>query len=158
MPFTIKPTTIKEKPLIHALLQFYLDELSSFPGETVEYKDAAGVYHYPYLNNYWQEQNSRFPYLLYCDQNRAGFALVRKAVDHYEMAEYYVKPEFRRLGLGRTCAAALLNQYPGPWRIEFNRYNLPSRNLWKNLAERFAKGKITQGNMDSSRDFTQFSF
>jgi predicted acetyltransferase len=129
MSFSIKPAGLNEKLLIHALLQPYLGELSSFPGETVDYKDADGVYHYPYLEAYWQEEATRFPYLLYRDNVLAGFALVRKVGDHYEIEEYYVKPELRRLGLGRTCAAALLNNHPGAWHIEFNRYNLASRNL-----------------------------
>jgi predicted acetyltransferase len=157
MSFSIKPATIKEQPLIHALLQPYLAELSAFPGETIDYKDADGVYHYPYLDAYWQE-GVRFPCLLFSDKDLAGFALVRKTEDHYEMAEYYVKYEFRRIGLGRTCAAALLNNHPGAWHIEFNRHNLASRNLWKNLAESFAKGTITEGKTDGSHDFIQFSF
>ena len=157
MSFSVKPTTLKEKPLIHALLQPYLDELSNFPGETIDYKDASGVYHYPYLDAYWQE-DVRFPYLLYSGKKLAGFALVRKEEDHYEIAEYYVKPEFRRFGLGRTCATTLLKRHPGAWRIEFNHHNLSSRNLWKKLAERFARGEITEGKMEGSHEFVQFSF
>jgi predicted acetyltransferase len=157
MSFSITPATLKEKPLLHALLQPYLDELSTFPGEAIDYKDEDGLYHYPYLDAYWQEEGTRYPYLLYSDKDLAGFALVRKTEDHYEIAEYYVKPEFRHLGLGRTCAAALLNNHPGAWRIEFNRHNQSSRNLWKNMAQRFASGKITKGKTGGAHDFLEFS-
>jgi predicted acetyltransferase len=126
-----------------------------FPDEHPDYKDAAGVYLYPYLDAYWQE-DERFPYLLYSGNDLAGFALVRKVEGHWEMAEFYVKSDFRRHGLGRTCAAALLTSHPGAWRIEFNRHNLPSRNLWKNLAEHLGKGKTTTAKTDGSHDFIEF--
>jgi predicted acetyltransferase/ubiquinone/menaquinone biosynthesis C-methylase UbiE len=156
MVFSVKPAKPKDKSIIHFLLQPYLDELSHFPDEHPDYKDSQGVYHYPYLDAYWQEEGIRFPYLMYSDDDVAGFAMVRKERNHWEIAEFYVKPTFRRIGVGRICATALLNKYSGTWRIEFNRHNLPSRNLWKNLAEHLAEGTIKEDKADDSHDFIEF--
>jgi predicted acetyltransferase len=154
--FSVKPAAFKDKSILQALLQPYLEELSHFPDEHPDSKDSSGIYLYPYLDAYWQEEGIRFPYLLYSGDDLAGFALVRKEADHWEMAEIYVKPSFRRTGLGRTCAAALFKKHDGEWRIEFNRHNLPSRNLWKSLAERFGEGTVKEDKADGSHDFIEF--
>jgi predicted acetyltransferase len=156
MSFSVKPAALKDKSIIHSFLQPYLDELSRFPDEHPDGKDDNGVYFYPYLDAYWQEEGVRFPYLLYRGDDLAGFAMVRKEMDHWEMAEFYVKPPFRRTGLGRTCAAALLKKHPGVWRIDFNRHNLASRNLWKSLTDRLSQGEAKEGRADGSHDFLGF--
>jgi predicted acetyltransferase len=83
MIFTTKSAVIEEKQIIFDLFQPYLDELSSFPDEEIDYKDEKGVYHYPYMDDYWRE-NARHPYLLLSDNETAGFALVRQAEEHPE--------------------------------------------------------------------------
>ena len=108
--------SVEEKETIRSLLQPYLDELSRFPDEEADYRDGAGLYHYRYLDAYWTDAE-RFTYLLRVGGEIAGLALVRKAVEaggHWEMAEYYVKPEFRRRGLGESAGTEILRTYPGP--------------------------------------------
>src|SRR4030042_2057135 len=155
MSFSIKPAILKEKPIIHSLLQPYLDELSRFPDENPDYKDENGIYLYPYLDAYWEEE-SRFPYLFYIDKKPAGFALVRKVDDHWEMSEYYVKPEYRRRRLGATCAKLVFRNHPGAWRIGFNKANQNSRNLWTKLAGNLASGQIEAGETAASHDYIRF--
>ena len=75
MNITVKKATIDEKQTIHNLCQPYMDELSNFLDDDPEYKDKDGIYHYPYLDNYWQEE-SRFPYLFFSRGKAAGFVLV----------------------------------------------------------------------------------
>jgi predicted acetyltransferase len=103
MPFFLKPANIEEKQVIFNLFQPYLNELSHFPDEEIEYKDEKGIYKYPYLDHYWRE-SERYPYLLLKDDRVAGFALVRRVEEHWEMGEFYVSPEFRRCGVATTCA------------------------------------------------------
>jgi predicted acetyltransferase len=156
MPFFIKYASLNDKPIIHSLLQPYLAELSGLPDEYPIYKDENGVYLYPYLDAYWQE-NVRFPYLLYSNAVLAGFALVRKDKARWEMSEFYVKPEFRRLGVAEACAMAIFQRHPGTWSIGFNKHNLPSRALWKKLAVRLSDGDITDGETDASHDYLLFT-
>jgi len=155
MDCTVTRANIHEKEIIRALLQPYLDELSSFPDENPDYKDENDIYLYPYLNAYWQE-NARFPYLLYGDGKLAGFALVRQDGEHWEMAEFYVLPEFRRRGLGTACAREIFKKHPGDWRIGFNKHNLASRNLWRKLARVLSKDDIEEGSLDASHDYIRF--
>ena len=155
MIFSVKPAVIQEKPLIFDLLQLYMDELSRFPDENPDYKDENGIYHYPYLDHYWKE-SERFPYLLLDEGEIAGFALVRLDGDHWEMAEFYVLPQFRRRGLAMTCVRDIFKRHPGGWKIMHNRHNQAGRALWWKLAERFAQGEILAGEEDASHDYLGF--
>ena len=156
MAFSVKPAIIEEKQIIFALIQPFLDELSQFPDQDPDYKDEDGVYQYPYLGHYWREKE-RFPYLLYSDSNIAGFALVRQGWEQWEMAEFYVSPEFRRRGLAMTCVTEIFKRHPGLWRISFNKYNNPSRQLWKKLALTLTRGDIEEGESDKNHDYILFS-
>ena len=155
MAFSIKPASLKEKPIIHSLLQPYLDELSRFPDEHPDDKDKNGIYLYPYLDAYWKDK-LRFPYLFYADKNLAGFALVRKSMEHWEMAEFYVKPEYRRRGLAESCGIDIFRRHPGTWRIGFNKHNDASRALWKKLVKRLSNNIITEVEADGSHDYIRF--
>jgi predicted acetyltransferase len=156
MTFSVRPATIEEKQIIKSLLQPYLTELSQFEDHEPDPKDEAGIYLYPYLDAYWQEVE-RFPYLLYSDKSLAGFALVRKEGDHWEMAEFYVLPEYRRRGAGMACATLIFKKHPGSWRIGFNKQNYPSRRLWRKLALALADGFSEEGEADISHDYIRFS-
>ena len=157
MTFAVKLAIIKEKQLISTLIQPYLDELSHFPDEHMDDKDKNGTYHYSYLDAYWRE-NTRYPYLLYSDNKIAGFALVRQNREHWEMAEFYVLPEFRRRGLGTACAVDIFRKHPGNWEIHFNKHNQASRILWQNLADRLSRGAILvcEYESDTSHDCIRF--
>jgi predicted acetyltransferase len=85
---------------------------------------------------------------------------VRRAVEaggHWEMAEIYVKPEFRRRGLAFKCAADIFEKHRGQWRISFNKHNRASRNLWTKLAHGLAFADIETGEADVSHDYIRFS-
>jgi predicted acetyltransferase len=73
MKYTIKIAGIKDKPLIHAMLQNYLRDLAEF--ELIPLS-KTGEYEYEYLPYYWTE-NTRRPYLFYFGEKPAGFAFVR---------------------------------------------------------------------------------
>ena len=111
MAMYTKKAAMNQKELLRVMLQTYLEELSRLPGEIVNYKDETGVYHYPYLDAYWLE-SEKHPYVLYSDDSVAGFALVRLGVNHWEMAEYYVRPEFRRMGIGEGAAIDIFEATP----------------------------------------------
>jgi predicted acetyltransferase len=155
--FAIKSASVEEKKTIFTLLQAYLDELSHLPDEKIECKDENGIYHYPYLDSYWRE-SERYPYLLMSDRKLAGFAFVRQEGDHWEMAEFYVLPEFRRRGLASACVRDILRKHPGEWRIDFNKYNQAGRTLWEKLAYRSSNGDILSGELNTSHNYIRFSY
>ncbi len=156
MVFSLSPANPSEKITIANLLQPYIAELSQFPDENPDYQDEQSIYLYPYLDAYWQE-DSRYPYLLYADDQLAGFTLVRKEGELWEIAEFYVSPGFRRRGAGMAYATEIFRRHPGLWRIKFNKQNTPSQQLWKKLAQKLAQGDIKEREADISHDYISFS-
>lgn len=111
-PFSVRLTSLEDKPLLEEMFQPYCAELAIFPDDHPVARDAHGRYVSPYFDRYWQE-DVRYPYLLLDDVQVAGFALVRWTGDRWELSEFYVKPAFRRRGLARTCATLVVANHPG---------------------------------------------
>jgi predicted acetyltransferase len=152
--YYVLPASIIEKPLIENLLQSYLSELSRFPGENL-YRDSDGLFPYKYLNYYWQDDD-RNPYIIYSNNKAAGFALVRKAETSWEMAEFYVLPEYRRINIGMTCAREIISRHPGDWIIEYNKENIAGSRLWNKLALEKAVSGIEYGQSENRHLYLKF--
>ena len=145
-----------EKETIGSLLQFYLDELSCFPGENAGYRDPDGKYRYLYLDACWVEpERFRCPFL--SEGSIAGFAFVRMAGASREMAEFYVVPGFRGWGVGEAGGTEVLQRHPGPWAVIFNKQNGPARGLWTRLPRKLAAGRVESGEMDPGHEYVRFA-
>ena len=152
----IKKARIEDKPTIHDFIQPYLNELSSFPDDSPDYKDKNGIYRYPYLDNYWQE-DTRYPYLFFRGNKVTGFALVSYYGGYWRMSEIYVIPEFRKLKVAFDCVTEIFKEHPGKWEIQFNKDNTHSRSLWEKLADKFSTGFVSHGSLDRNHDYIRFS-
>lgn len=129
----IRPAARNERSQIAGMLQPYLAELSAF---TALRPNGNGRYPYPYLDGYW-EDDSRFPYLIELGRDTIGFALIRahrvgKKTGH-SVAEFYIKPEFRRHGYGRSAALALLRTFPGKWRVRQFLMHHDAQAFWREV-------------------------
>ncbi|HEB0101022.1 TPA: GNAT family N-acetyltransferase [Serratia marcescens] len=118
MAFSLEQATHAQRPLLAVMLSDCLRELG-----------ADGDY--PYLPLYWREVG-RYPYLILSDRQTAGFALVRRLDSvTVEMAEFYIKPEWRRTGLGLRAARALFVQHPGGWSLSVSPDNPRGLAFWR---------------------------
>ena len=129
----IHPVSADEKPILWDMLQAYIAELSAYTGG----KPVNGVYAYEYFDPYWSDAN-RWPIWAVVAGQRIGFALVYsdKEAEATRMAEFYIRPEHRRNGLGVDFARQLLLRYPGPWRIRQIARNQPAVAFWHRVLER----------------------
>ena len=74
----------------------YLTELSQFDPD-IKF-DEKGVPIYNWFDCYWEDKD-RYPFYLIIDNQIAGLAMIRELGNMlYEIAEFYVCPEFRRDG------------------------------------------------------------
>jgi predicted acetyltransferase len=105
---------------IQAMMAPYLTELV-----------PEGPPEYPHLSLYWQDRD-RLPYLIRVDARDAGFALVREHADlgFHEMAEFYIRPVYRRRGVGREAARMLFARHRGWWHLQVLDDNAPARAFW----------------------------
>jgi len=91
------------------MLQNYLRDLTEF--EIIP-QSESGEYEYPYLKYYWTE-NTRYSYLLYCNADISGFALVGKKKNSSVWRNFSVLPNFRRKGAGTLFALDVIHKHPG---------------------------------------------
>jgi predicted acetyltransferase len=62
----------------------------------------------------------------------AGFALVRKSKpDAHVVGEFFIKPEFRRAGVGAAAVAQILQKFKGNWEIPFQNENPIAASFWR---------------------------
>ncbi|PJE29835.1 hypothetical protein SAMN06297129_2758 [Pseudooceanicola antarcticus] len=106
------------------MLTPYLSELS-----------GSAAQDYAHFDLYWQAPD-RQPWVIGASEPQ-GFALIRQletsgsdGVPVRQVAEFYIRPEARRAGLGQAAAAHIFAQNPGLWQIGILAGNAAARLFW----------------------------
>ena len=144
---TLDPANEDDAPLLGELLELYAHELSSvFPGLVA---GPDGRYGYPRLPLYWGEPERRFAFIIRADGAVAGFALATRGSPATEdpevldVAEFFVKREYRRLGVGECAARLLWRRLPGAWTVRVAQTNRGGLAFWGRVLAPVAPGNIT---------------
>ncbi len=123
-----KPT---DAPLVKTLLDEYLRELNKF--ETRIFSDD-GLIDYPYFDVYWSEYG-RHPFIIKHQGQVIGFAFVRDPhsthSSRHQIAEFYIKPDYRGRGLGRQAVITIWQQFPGSWELQGLIGNAIALEFWR---------------------------
>ena len=124
--------------LINSLLDEYLLELGSYQDIPSGATISAS---YPYLDSYWAEPG-RHAFIIQYGGHSVGFALIRDPASTksavYQLAEFYIKPESRRLGVGRRAVFAILKRFPGQWELQVYTRNSAAVQFWESCLEAVA--------------------
>lgn len=140
----ISLVTKEEKEILARLLELYQYDFSEFDAMDV---DERGMYGYPYLDNYWTEEN-RYAYFIKIDNKLAGFAMVcghcyvSDDTDTLFMAEFFVMKKYRKQGVGKEAASEVLKMHPGKWELTVHPNNPGALVFWKKTAEAVACGEV----------------
>jgi ASC-1-like (ASCH) protein/predicted acetyltransferase len=131
------PVKLDEKEILREMIKEYEKELTGLddPGE------------YKYLDSYWEKEN-RHPYFITVDECLAGFILIN---DHTlvvkpakNVAEFYVKKDFRRQNTGKTAAFKIFNLFPGKWEIRELKDNVGARHFWNKVVAEYTGNKYQE--------------
>jgi predicted acetyltransferase len=134
---TLDAATAAEAPLLGNLLELYVHDLSAVFSSVVLGPD--GRFGYPKLPLYWSEPDRRFPFLIRCGGDVAGFALATRgspAADDpavFDVAEFFVLRRYRSHGVGRRAALLLWHQLPGTWTVRVAEANRGARAFWERV-------------------------
>ncbi len=143
--------------LINSLLDEYLLELGSYRDVLSGATTSAS---YPYLDAYWSEPG-RHVFIIQCDSNVVGFALIRDPTSTksavYQLAEFYIKPESRHLGIGRRAVCAILKRFPGQWDLQVHTRNFAAVQFWESCIEAIAS-ELFQRREIQTRDGRRIQF
>lgn len=138
MNIETRPTPSVHKYMIEEMMGPYLQELEPYR------EFSSGVppsREYHYLKYYWSEAG-RFPFTIWHAGTLAGFALVRRVNQRPQVrmsiAEFYIQPEMRRMGVGEASAYALWKRYPGQWTLQAIKANRPAVEFWKHTIRKYA--------------------
>ena len=121
--------------LINSLLDEYLLELGSYRDVP---SGATNSVSYPYLDAYWSEPGRR-AFIIQYGGHSVGFALIRDPTSTksavYQLAEFYIKPESRRLGIGRRAVHAIWKRFSGQWELQVHTRNSTAVQFWESCIE-----------------------
>ncbi len=140
--------TLRDSTLLSNLLELYIHDLSeAFPNIEL---GADGRFGYDKLPLYWSEPERRFPFLIRCGAQVAGFVLVTRGSpatddpDVFDIAEFFVLRRHRRFGVGRRAAFLLWNRLPGRWIVRVSEGNSGALPFWAGVIAEYTRGAATE--------------
>lgn len=135
---TVVSATTNEYPLIKDMSTIYFDELSKACGHTIDTCILK-----QYLND-----RSRRALLIKVYDNIAGFALLNQANTckntDWNMAEFFILEQFRRLGIGIMAANKIWQQYPGKWEVSVVPENKSAIIFWESILNKLTNAHFSK--------------
>lgn len=128
MSITSDLATADETDLLLELWQLYMQDLALFRNLNIE---NDGRYRDDRLRTYLAYEE-HWPLVIRSDGEVAGFALVRKSKpDTHVVGEFFIKPEFRRAGVGVAAVDQILQKFKSNWEIPFQNENPIAASFWR---------------------------
>jgi len=160
----VKLSLIPADPKLHDTLlrnlwQFYLYEFSRFTHDPVT---PAGRFAETELDGVFSRYK-RHPFLIYADEQVAGFAIVDSGVKSYftdslsitYMYEFFILAGFQKRGIGEKVAARLFDQFPSHWEVFEMADNLAAQEFWRKVIGRYTKDSYQEINLLTADGFVQ---
>ena len=137
----LDPAAPDEITLLSNLLELYIHDLSgAFPHVKL---GADGRFGYEKLALFFTEPARRFPLVIKCDGQVAGFVLATRGSpasddpDVLDVTEFFVIKRWRRLGVGRRAACLLWDRLPGRWIVRVSEQNAGAIPFWTGVIARY---------------------
>ena len=146
MNFKLIRASQEYKDVIKNLMQFYMYDFSEYIRYDVE---EDGLFaDYPFLEEYWKEENHRFPYIITKEEKYVGFVLVKliesQERNYFSIAEFFIMKKYRREGIGKAIAGQIFNLHKGQWEIYQKESNKPAQVFWNKIINEYTKGQFKE--------------
>ena len=141
-------TKTKSIEEVKPIFKEYLDYISRF----FEIKDHES-WCKTALKNLKKYQNESGGHIFVLNESLTllGFAMINRHFrfneEGYAIAEFYIRPEHQKKGLGRKLAEHVFSEFPGPWEVAVSLKNTSAQAFWEKVIARYSKGRhvIKQG-------------
>ena len=151
----VVPAAPEQAPILANLVELYVHDFSEFLDLQI---GDDGRFGYPSLDLYWTEPD-RHPFFVRLDGKYAGLVLVKKAVEGWDMAEFFILRGCRRHGIGTQAAHEIWKRFPGPWQVRVLESNVPARHFWARAISKLQGEAINPVRIESGgRQWAVFSF
>lgn len=136
-----------EKAILENLFPLYLHDLSEFFEIQV---DGDGRFLADGALDVWWEREGLFPFLIRCDSQIAGFALVASPPfvspgREYRMNEFFILKRYRRQRVGQAAATAVFDSLKGEWEVGWASTNVPAAAFWQRTISHYTSGSYQEG-------------
>lgn len=151
----VVPVAPKQAPILANLLELYIHDFSEFLD--LQIRDD-GRFGYPSLELYWTSPDWH-PFFIRLGGKYAGFVLVKKAAEAWDMAEFFILRSCRRHGIGTQAAHEIWKGFPGPWQVRVLESNVQARHFWARAISKLTGEVISPLPVEiGGRHWTVFSF
>lgn len=137
MKIKIEEILLEDKEIIKNLLFDYQKELL----------DTDNPDEYKYLDSYWNEQD-RYPFYIKKDEEIVGFVFVNTHTlitkDSHSIAEFFIMPKYRKLGIGEVAAKIVFEKFAGNWEVRVLEENLNAQLFWQKVIDKHTNGKFSK--------------
>lgn len=131
----IQIASITDKENIRKYFYEYLVELSEFDPNVKFDNTSTPIYNW--FDCYWTDKE-RYPLLLSINNKFAGLALLREVgTKQYEIAEFFVLPEYRKDNNAIEFATLVTNLFDGQFEFSTRIENKRAIKFWDKFAQRF---------------------
>lgn len=135
MNIEVRLALASERLVVRHMMELYQHDFAEFDGTDL---DEHGQYGYYDLDCFWITANFA-AYVIKVDGKWAGFALINDEVLNPEnsstIVEFFVVRKYRRHGVGRHAAKAILSMTPGRWEIKVIKENPVACAFWQRLLQ-----------------------
>ena len=141
MNVELKPASDADRIIVNNLWNYYLYDMSEYTRWPVS-DEGSYVSLEPPLDDYWG-RDDHHPFLIYCNDELAGFSLLRKYPGEAELndiGQFFVLRKFKGLGLGRQAFRLSVSKYPGKWLTRVLEANEGALEFWTSVI-----GELTSG-------------
>ena len=100
----------------------------------------------------WFANDHSHPLVILKGPEPAGFALVTRpriaavgeGTVNYHMSEFFVRKQYRRLGIGRDAATLIFDRFAGDWDIVEYQRNPGAVAFWRRVVSAYCGGRYTE--------------
>ncbi|MGO9037977.1 MAG: GNAT family N-acetyltransferase [Steroidobacteraceae bacterium] len=104
----------------------------------------------------WFANDHSHPLVILKGPEPVGFALVTRpriaaageGAVHYHMSEFFVRKQYRRLGIGRDAATLIFDRFAGDWDIVEYQRNPGAVAFWRRVVSAYCSGRYTERTHD----------
>ncbi len=130
----LTPITSDNFAVLERLFSFYVYEFSQI---TQLGPDNQGDYPYnpQLIAPYRQPTQDQLGYFIVCADKLAGFALIQKAQQHYDVEQFFVVKKFTRQGVGQRAFSQIVTLHPGHWQIRVLLQNTGAQKFWRSAIQ-----------------------
>lgn len=148
MQVAIRRATEADRTVVANLFELYLYDFSTVENSEI---GSDGRYSMPdMLAGYWEDPQ-RHVFVITVDQKLAGFALVKRGsalagdLTAMDLAEFFILRNYRRVGVGRTAAQAILAHFGDQrWVVRVLAGNPAALAFWEQTIGEYTHGQFTR--------------